>query len=73
MFETELRYFIDNQEQFVREHAGKVLVLRGENVEGIYLSSLEAYLEAQKRFPTGTFMIQPCESGPGAYTVTLNV
>jgi hypothetical protein len=72
MFDKELQYFIEHQDQFVREYAGKVLVIRGESVEGVYASALEAYLEAQTKFPMGTFMIQPCEAGPGAYTVTLN-
>ena len=54
------------------KHRGKTLVIRGENVEGAYASPLEAYLSAQKRFPIGTFMIQPCEPGPDAYTVTIN-
>ena len=43
-----------------------------ENVEGAYESPLDAYLSAQERFPVGTFMIQPCEPGPMAYTVTIS-
>ena len=71
MFEKELRYFIDHQAELVAKYGGKILVLRGEKVEGTYDSPLEAYLSAKKRFPVGTFMIQPCESGPNAYTVTI--
>jgi hypothetical protein len=71
MFNRELEYFIAHQDELVAEHRGKVLVLRGECVEGAYDSALEAYLAAQRRFPPGTFMIQPCEAGRGAYSLTL--
>jgi hypothetical protein len=33
---------------------------------------LEAYLEAMRRFTPGTFMLQRCEPGPEAYTVTIS-
>ena len=72
MFEAELNYFIAHQDELVRQHGGKVLVIRGEHVEGAYDSPLEAYITAQKQFPAGSFMIQPCESGRSAYTVTIN-
>lgn len=70
-FETELRYFIEHQQELVRQHEGKTLVLRGNSVEGVYDSPLEALLQTQKKWPLGSFMIQPCEPGPSAYTVTL--
>lgn len=72
MFDKELAFFIAHQDELVAKYRGKALVIRGGNVEGAYASPLEAYLCAQKQFPIGTFMIQPCEPGPGAYTVTLN-
>ena len=73
MFDKELAFFIAHQDDLVAKHRGKTLVLRGENVEGAYDSALAAYLSAQKRFQPGTFMIQPCQPGPSAYTVTINL
>lgn len=72
MFDTELNYFIAHQDELVAKHRGKTLVIRGENVEGVYATPLDAYLSAQKQFEIGTFMIQPCEAGPRAYTVTIS-
>jgi hypothetical protein len=72
MFEKELAFFIAHQDELVARHRGKTLVIRDEGVEGAYGSALEAYLAAQKQFPLGTFMLQPCEPGPSAYTVTIN-
>ena len=71
-FDTELNYFIVHQDELVAKYSGKTLLLRGEAVEGVYDTPLLAYLEGQKRFALGTFMIQPCEPGTGAYTVTIN-
>lgn len=72
MFDTELSYFIAHQDELVAAHRGKVLVIVGEKVEGVFPNTLQAYVTAQKMFKPGTFMIQPCEPGPSAYTVLIN-
>ena len=72
MFDTELRYFIAHQDELVAKHQGKTLVIRGEHVEGAYAAPLDAYVAVQKQFAPGTFMLQPCEPGPLAYTVTIS-
>ncbi len=72
MFEEELDYFITNQQRLVKEHAGKVLVIKGHKIIGVYDSDLDAYSEAKKRGLLGSVMIQPCEAGPDAYTVTIS-
>lgn len=72
MFDRELNYFIAHQDELVSQYKGKTLVLRGEKVEGVYASLIEAYVEGQKQFPLGTFMIQPCEAGRSAYTVRID-
>jgi hypothetical protein len=71
MFKTELNYFINHQDELVRLYRDKFLVLKGEGVVGAYSSALEAYLEAQKSHPLGTFMIQQCTPGSEAYTVSV--
>lgn len=71
MFETELGYFIANQEQLVKQYEGMTLVLQGEAVVGVYDDPLNAYLNAVKEHEPGTFMIQPCTAGADAYTVTI--
>lgn len=71
MFETEMRYFVDHQAELVKKHAGKTLVIKGAKVVGVYLTPLQAFVDASTRFEPGTFMIQPCEAGPEAYTVTI--
>jgi hypothetical protein len=72
VFDAELSYFIEHQDELVALYQGKVLVIRGREIAGVYDSPLQAYLEARRRFDAGTYMIQPCVPGPRAYTVTIN-
>lgn len=72
MFEQELQYFIDNQDELVRKHGGRTLLLKGQEVVGVYDTPLAAYLDAQNRYDPGTYMIQKCEAGEDAYTITLS-
>lgn len=71
-FSEELDFFISNQEKLIKEFLGKVLVLKGKKVIGVYPNVLSAYIETQKELPLGSFMIQPCVPGPEAYTVIIS-
>jgi len=44
----------------VRDYEGKVIVIVGEEVVGVYLDELEAYTEESKKRKPGTFLIQHC-------------
>jgi hypothetical protein len=72
VFSRELGFFIEHQDDLVEKYRGRVLVLRGESVEGDFESALAAYLFAKDRFAPGTYMIQPCAPGREAYTVTIS-
>ena len=72
MFEKELAFFIENQDDLVERLEGRVLVIRGNQVVSDFPTTLEAYLYARGEYEPGTFMIQPCEPGIEAYTVTIN-
>lgn len=71
MFTDELEFFVANQERLVSEYSGKVLVIKGKALLGVYDTPLQAYLETQREHELGTFMIQPCQPGPEAYNVTI--
>ena len=72
MQQDDLDFFIANQDRLVDEYPGRVLVIRDREVIGVYVSELDAYLDAKTRFEPGTFTIQTCEPGPEAYTVTIS-
>jgi hypothetical protein len=71
MFEKEFQYFLDHQDELVRDYDGKVLVLRGEQVVDVYDTIPEAYFESLKKYEPGSFMLQECIAGPEAYTSTI--
>lgn len=64
----ELDFFIANQDELVRQHHGKYLVLKGAVAVGVHDSLIQAYLEAQKEHELGSVMIQRCIPGEDAYT-----
>lgn len=66
--EKQLVFFKKNQQELVQKYQGKFLVIKDEEVKGVYDSEIEAYTEAQKSFELGTFLIQECLSGPETYT-----
>jgi hypothetical protein len=70
--EAELEFFIAHQDELVKKHEGKLLVIKGEKVIGVYEQGeeLHALRETSKDHEPGTFMLQRCLPGPEAYTIT---
>jgi hypothetical protein len=62
MLEKEFQFYQDHQQELAEKYHGKFLVIRGQEVVGVYGSELEAYSAAKKSFPIGTFLIQKCLS-----------
>ena len=71
MLEKEFDYFIEHQDELVEQYDGRHLVIVGEEVVGDFDTALAALFFARKRYDPGTFMIQLCEPGREAYTVTV--
>jgi len=71
MFEEELEFFKEHQAELVEKFDGKFLVIKGNEVLGAYDSTIDALNAGVKKNELGSFMIQPCEPGPGAYTVLI--
>lgn len=72
MLEKEFQYFLDHQKELVDKYHGKFIVIQGDEVIGSYSSEIEAYREAQKLTPLGTFLIQECKPGNESYTQTFH-
>jgi hypothetical protein len=72
MLKEELDFFIANQDELTEKYFGKILVIKDRSIIGVYNTPLDAYIETQKVYPIGTFLIQPCQKGPEAYTITLS-
>jgi len=70
--EREFKYYVANQDELVKKHNGKVLVIKDRTVIGVYDSQMQALLETKKTHRLGTFLIQKCEPGHESYTQTFH-
>ena len=48
MLEKEFKYYKDHQSELIEKYNGKFIVIRGEQIVGIYDTELEAYSTAKK-------------------------
>ncbi len=70
MLEKEFQYYLDNQDELVKNHNGKVIVIVGEEVINEYSDKMEAYLDSIKSYKEGTFLIILCSPGSEDYIFT---
>lgn len=68
--EKEFQYYVDHQEELVRQHNGKFIVIKGQEIIGVYDSEMEAVEKTSAEHELGTFLIQKCEPGSESYTQT---
>lgn len=64
----EFKYYLDNQNEFVKQYDGKYIVLKNQIVLGAYDSEVEAYEESSKDNEIGTFLIQFVSAGEDNHT-----
>ena len=72
MLNKEFTYYKDNQDYFVNLYNGKIIVLQGTEVLGVYDTQIDAYLETVKNYELGTFLIQQVAPGEESYTIKLH-
>lgn len=66
--DKEFNYYIEHQDDLVKEYEGKHIVIKGGKVIGAYDSEVEAVEETAKSHKLGTFLVQKCEAGRDSYT-----
>ena len=65
--EKEFKYYIEHQDELVRQYNGKYIVLKNLIVIGVYDSELEAVQKTAEEHELGTFLVQKCEPGSESY------
>lgn len=70
--EKEFQYFLDHQKELVRKYGGKFIVIKKQEIIGIYDTEIQAFEETQKQHKLGTFLIQECNPGSEVYTQTFH-
>ena len=66
----EFKYYLDHQDELVKQYNGKFIVIKEGSVIGAFDSELEAVRETAKQHEMGTFLVQKCEPGSESYTQT---
>lgn len=66
----EFQYFLDHQDELVRQYRGKFVVIKGSAVIGVFDSELEAIERTSQEQELGTFLVQKCEPGSEGYSQT---
>lgn len=66
-----LEWYIANQKDLAAKYNGKVLLIVDQHLVKVFADMGEAYAEASKAYPVGTFTLQPCSPDPESYTLML--
>lgn len=61
MLDKEYKYYLAHEEEFKKKYSGKVIVIVGESVVGVYDDESTAYEESVKKHNTGSFLLQYCD------------
>ncbi len=72
MLEKEFQYYLDHQEEFVGKYLAKFLVIKGQEVVGVYETKQQAYNDSTSQYEIGTFLIQHCLPGSLSHTQTFH-
>lgn len=67
--QDEFAFYRENQDRFVQEYDGRVVVLKNHEVLGDYDTKLAAVIETSKNHERGTFLVQQVSAGDEAYTM----
>jgi hypothetical protein len=70
MLEKEFKWYLQHQNDLVKQYNGKFLLIKDENVVGAFDTNIEAYNKGKQKFEPGTFLIQKCTPGAQDYTQT---
>jgi len=70
MLQEEFKYYLDHQDELVKQHFGRYIVIKDEKVLGDFGSEVEAILFAKNnlKLEQGTFLVQHCMPGKENYT-----
>jgi hypothetical protein len=60
MLEKEYKYFETHRDEFIKKYKGKYIVIKSQEILGIYDSMANAIKETTKEHELGTFLVQQC-------------
>ena len=66
------QFYLDNQNELVKQYDGKYLVIKDNAVVGVYDNESDAYFESEEKYGLGNFLLQKCSEGDKDYTATFH-
>ena len=70
--QKQLEYFKSHQDELVKKYKGRFIVIKNQEIQGVYDTEMEAYTDSKEKFKLGTFLIQQCLPGQNSYTQTFH-
>ena len=70
--QREFEYYLSHQDSMVEKYNGRVIVLKGGQVLGVYDTELDALTETQMAHALGTFLVQKVSAGDTEYSQTFH-
>lgn len=72
MLEEEYKYFKDHKKELLESHKNKFVVLKKNELIGVYDNEKAAYEETTKNHSVGSFLIQQCVEDEEKLTQTFH-
>lgn len=66
----EFEFYLENQAELAKKFDGKYIVIKNQEVIGVFESEIEAIDKTSANHKLGTFLVQKCEPGKESYTQT---
>jgi hypothetical protein len=66
----EFEFYLKNQREFAKKYNGKYIIIKNQEVIGVFESEIEAIEKMSANHKLGTFLVQKCEPGKESYTQT---
>lgn len=63
MLNKEFQFYLDNQNELLKQYKGKFVVIVGQSVVGSYRTFKDAVVRSAKKYALGTFLVQECTEG----------
>lgn len=68
----EFNYYLKNQDNLAKKYKGKFIVIKADQVIGVYDTDNQAIKETMKEHKLGTFLVHLAEAGEDNVTKTIH-
>ncbi len=66
----EFEYFLANKETLNKQYGGKYIVIKNQEIIGVFDSEIDAVEQTSQKEQMGTFLVQKCDPRGNSFTQT---